>query len=89
MDSRQETPYPYHEMEHNIDSSSQNDDVGLQFKVHNFDKFCKATKKRFKCNQSIGGILHSECGKLMVCGEHYKIDTSKISLSAKLNLSDT
>ena len=89
MDSRQETRYPYHEMEHNIDSSSQDEDVGLQFRVHNFDKFCKATKKCLKCNPSIRGIHHSEHGKCTIHGEHYKIITSKISLSAKLNLSDT
>ena len=88
MDSRQGTPYPYHEMESNIVSSCEENKLTSQFKAHNFDKFGRTTKKRFKCNPSIGGIHNSERGKHTVCGEHHKIDTSKLSLCAKLNLSD-
>ena len=75
-------------MESNIVSSCEENKLTFQFKAHNFDKFPRTMKKHFKCNPSIRGIHNSECRKHTVCGEHYKIDTSKISLCAKLNLSD-
>ena len=89
MDSRKGTPYQYHEMEHAFSSSSSSSSSSscdsstfVQFKPHNFDKFCKHDKKRVKCNLSIGEIFNSECGKGTIHTSYCKIDTRKISVVA-------
>ena len=85
MDSRQGTPYPYHEMERafsSSSSSSSDDSTFVQFKPYNFDKFCKYGKKCVKCSLLIGGIFNSECGKGTIHTDYYKTDTSKISVGA-------
>ena len=86
MDSRQAAPYPHYDLERkmSIPEPSQCDDI--QFKSHRFYMYHKTMKKRFKVNPTVGGIHLTECGKLTVRADNYKINLSKLSVAQKLNL---
>ena len=83
MDGRKGAPYPYYDMDKVINSTS-NEDVNavakaVQFKAHNFDKYVKCNKKRFKFNTNIDGLNTTQRGRQTVTGDFYKLDMSKLT----------